>query len=503
MPVGVLQCTTAYPCPPEKIGLNLIPFYRERYGCWVGLSDHSATIYPGLAGAALGMDMLEVHVALSREMFGPDVIASVTTAELRQLVDGVRFIERMRAQPGRQGRVGRARPRRCARLFTRSLVAPRGAARRHGAARASTWPIKKPGTGLPPERLDDVIGRRLRAARRRPTRCSAAEDIEGLVAARESSVTSERSASSSPRGRATRASAPRCRRSSEHRDLELQLVVAASALLDRYGNAVQAIERDGFRDRRARLHGARGREPRDVGQVHRPRAVELATVFDNLKPDAVVTVADRYETLATAVAASYMNIPVVHVQGGEVTGSIDEKVRHAVTKLANLHLVSTELARRARHAAGRGAGRRVIVTGCPSIDIAAEVAARPALDFDPFVKYGGVGPDDRPVEGLPRRDAAPGDDRVRGGAAAGRRDAVRGEGLGLPVLWFWPNVDAGSDGTSKGIRVFREKEQPAELPPVPEHVPRGLPAPARAAPRRSSATRASRSASARSSACRR
>ena len=69
--------------------------------------------------------------------------------------------------------------------------------------------------------------------------------------------------------------------------------------------------------------------------------VELATVFDNLQPDAVVTVADRYETLATAVAASYMNIPVVHVQGGEVTGSIDEKVRHAVTKLANLHLVST------------------------------------------------------------------------------------------------------------------------------------------------------------------
>ena len=60
--VGVFQCTTAYPCPAEKVGLNLIPFYRERYGCWVGLSDHSATIYPGLAGAALGMDMLEVHV---------------------------------------------------------------------------------------------------------------------------------------------------------------------------------------------------------------------------------------------------------------------------------------------------------------------------------------------------------------------------------------------------------------------------------------------------------
>src|SRR5262249_42308906 len=95
--VGVFPCTTPYPCPPEKIGLTLIPFYRERYRCWVGLSDHSATIFPGLAAAALGIDMLEVHVALSREMFGPDVVASVTTQELRQLVDGIRFIERMRA----------------------------------------------------------------------------------------------------------------------------------------------------------------------------------------------------------------------------------------------------------------------------------------------------------------------------------------------------------------------------------------------------------------------
>ena len=69
--------------------------------------------------------------------------------------------------------------------------------------------------------------------------------------------------------------------------------------------------------------------------------VELATIFDNLRPDAVISVADRYETIATAIAASYLNIPVAHVLGGEVTGSIDEKVRHAVTKLSNLHFVST------------------------------------------------------------------------------------------------------------------------------------------------------------------
>jgi N-acetylneuraminate synthase len=176
--VGVFQCTTAYPCPPEKIGLNLIPFYRERYGCWVGLSDHSATIYPGLAGVTLGIDMLEVHVTLSREMFGPDVIASVTTAELRQLVDGVRFIERMHANPiDKDLSAKETAPLR--KLFTRSLVAnatlPAGTvlAREHVA-------IKKPGTGLPPDRLQEIIGRRLA----RPVAADqvlAAEDIEGLA----------------------------------------------------------------------------------------------------------------------------------------------------------------------------------------------------------------------------------------------------------------------------------------------------------------------------------
>ena len=176
--VGVFQCTTAYPCPPEKIGLNLIPFYRERYGCWVGLSDHSATIYPGLAAATMGSDMLEVHVALSREMFGPDVIASVTTQELRQLVEGIRFIERMKAHPlDKDVSAKETAPLR--KLFTRSLVAstnlPAGTvlAREHVA-------IKKPGTGLAPDRLDEVIGRRLK----RPVvadQVLAADDIEGLA----------------------------------------------------------------------------------------------------------------------------------------------------------------------------------------------------------------------------------------------------------------------------------------------------------------------------------
>jgi UDP-hydrolysing UDP-N-acetyl-D-glucosamine 2-epimerase len=157
-----------------------------------------------------------------------------------------------------------------------------------------------------------------------------------------------------------------------------------------------------------------------------------------------------------------MNIPVVHVQGGEVTGSVDEKVRHAVTKLSNLHLVSTKLARERVIRLGE-APDQVVLTGCPSIDIAADVAARPELDFDPFEKYGGVGP---------KPDLAGGYLVVMQHPVTTEYEEARKQvdetlhavrDLAMPVLWFWPNADAGSDGTSKGIRVFRETENPDNL----------------------------------------
>jgi N-acetylneuraminate synthase len=158
----VMQCTTAYPCPPAKVGLNMIPFFRERYGCAVGLSDHSGTIYAGLAAATLGIEALEVHVTMSREMFGPDVPASVTTAELRQLVEGVRFIEAMRATGvDKDALATDLAPLRT--LFTKSVVArldlPEGA-----VIRTEHLAAKKPGTGIPAARLPELVGRRLRRA---------------------------------------------------------------------------------------------------------------------------------------------------------------------------------------------------------------------------------------------------------------------------------------------------------------------------------------------------
>lgn len=159
LPLALMQCTSVYPCPANKIGLNVISVFRDRYNCPAGLSDHSGTIYAGLAAIALGADLLEVHVTVSREMFGPDVAASVTAAELRQLVEGGRFIEMMRENPVDKdkiaGEMGELR-----RIFTKSI------ALRHDLPADTILmkehlTLKKPGTGIPADHLIEVIGKRL------------------------------------------------------------------------------------------------------------------------------------------------------------------------------------------------------------------------------------------------------------------------------------------------------------------------------------------------------
>jgi UDP-hydrolysing UDP-N-acetyl-D-glucosamine 2-epimerase len=248
----------------------------------------------------------------------------------------------------------------------------------------------------------------------------------------------------------------------QHPDLELQLVVAASALLDRYGTAVRYIEEDGFDIAARVLMVLEGGNLTAMAKTTGIGLMELTTVFDNLQPDVVVTIADRFETMATAVAAAYMNIPVAHVQGGEVTGSIDEKVRHAVTKLADLHFVAGP--RAAERVVRMGEDpRNVFITGCPSIDLAAEILDSPALDFDPFERYGGVGRGPDLSDGYVVVMQHPVTTEYELARQHAYETLYAVCQLQMPTLWFWPNVDAGSDGTSGAIRAFREHERPPQL----------------------------------------
>ncbi|WP_374655557.1 UDP-N-acetylglucosamine 2-epimerase [Dongia sp.] len=241
-----------------------------------------------------------------------------------------------------------------------------------------------------------------------------------------------------------------------HPDLELQLVVAASALLDRYGAADKVIESEGFKiDRRVYMI-VEGENLVTSAKSTGFGLSELATVLDDLRPDMVISIADRFETIATAIAAAYLHVPLVHVQGGEITGSIDEKVRHAVTKLADIHLVASQSAANRVIRMGERP-ERVYVTGCPSIDVARAAVDAPMAASDLFAAYGGVGP---------RLDLGNGYIVVMQHPVTQEHDAARWQveqtlaairALGMPTLWLWPNVDAGSALTARGLRAGRER----------------------------------------------
>lgn len=238
----------------------------------------------------------------------------------------------------------------------------------------------------------------------------------------------------------------------EHPDLELQLVVGASALLYRFGSAVEVMEADGFVPDATCHMVIEGDTPATMAKSTGLGIIELTSLFERLKPDIVLTVADRYETMATAIAASYMNICLAHTQGGEFTGSIDESVRHAITKMAHLHFPSNDAAARVLRQMGEPEDT-VFVTGCPAIDLAARLRQGELTNL--FETYGGTGAKldwntpflvvlQHPVTTEYGQGAA----QIEATIEAIRR--VR-----MQTVWLWPNVDAGSDDISKSLRMFQ------------------------------------------------
>jgi UDP-hydrolysing UDP-N-acetyl-D-glucosamine 2-epimerase len=241
-----------------------------------------------------------------------------------------------------------------------------------------------------------------------------------------------------------------------HPELTLQLVVGASALLDRYGSVVDVIEEDGFTpDARVNMI-IEGETPVTMAKSTGLGLLELPTIFDRLKPDCVITVGDRFETMATAVAAAYMNIPLAHTMGGEVTGTIDESVRHAVTKLAHLHFPANQEASQRIIKMGEDPAT-VHVVGCPRIDLVAEIAEREKNGLDRgYLSHEGVGGHinlDKPfllVNQHPvTTEYTKGEDQINETLMALYE-------LEIPTVMLWPNADAGSEDVARGMRKFRE-----------------------------------------------
>lgn len=246
----------------------------------------------------------------------------------------------------------------------------------------------------------------------------------------------------------------------EDDELELITITGASAMLYRYGEVYKIMENDGFQID-AYVHSVvEGGTPSSMVKSTGLTTIELATHFERINPDVVVTVADRYETLATAIAASYMNIPLVHTQGGEISGSIDESVRHAITRLSHVHFPATKLAFDNLILMGEEK-HRIFLTGCPALDILEQSDL--SWNENLFQNYGGVGDTINPKEKFcvvlqhpVTTEYGQAINQIKETLEAITKIAESG----IQIVWLWPNIDAGSDEISKVLRQFREEKNP-------------------------------------------
>jgi UDP-hydrolysing UDP-N-acetyl-D-glucosamine 2-epimerase len=246
-----------------------------------------------------------------------------------------------------------------------------------------------------------------------------------------------------------------------HPDLRLQLVVGASALLDRYGTVLEVIEADGFEPDERVFMLIEGETPSTMAKSTGLGLLELPTAFERLEPDIVITVGDRFETMATALAATYMNIPLAHTMGGEVSGNIDESIRHAVTKFAHMHFPACTDAAERIIRMGEDP-ESVHVVGCPRMDLVAEVLARPGDGLSELFELGVGG-----RFSLDERFLIVSQHPVTTEYGDGKRQITETlaavQELDVPAIVLWPNADAGSEHIAAGIRAWREHNDDSRL----------------------------------------
>jgi UDP-hydrolysing UDP-N-acetyl-D-glucosamine 2-epimerase len=244
--------------------------------------------------------------------------------------------------------------------------------------------------------------------------------------------------------------------------IELVVICSGSALLDRYGRISDVIKADGFDVVEELYTFVEGNDLINMSLTTANTITSTSLALSKLKPDYVVSIADRYETLGTAVAASYLSIPLIHIQGGEVTGNIDDKVRHAVTKLSDVHLVSSQSAK--KRLIKMGENPRVIFnTGCPSIDIARQSKLIKLSEIQTALQTHIVGSNINIKKKFGVLLQHPETENFESSYDQMSKSLEAVSKTGIQILVFWPNVDAGSDSTAKAIRVFREKNDPTNI----------------------------------------
>jgi len=248
----------------------------------------------------------------------------------------------------------------------------------------------------------------------------------------------------------------------EHPDLELQIIVAGSALIDKYGKIITKIEEDGFKINKKITMLLEGGTPTAMAKTTGLGLLEFSTAFENLKPDIVLIRGDRYEILAPSIAAAYLNIPLAHIEGGDVTGTIDESVRHAVTKLAHIHFSTNELSKERILKLGE-TPENVYNVGSPD----AEFLKSQDLKLDQSELWAGetsgVGAQPDLSKGYIIAMQHPVTTEHKESKNQAEETIKAIHELKIPTIWIWPNVDAGTDELSKAIRIYREHTEQSHV----------------------------------------
>jgi len=249
-----------------------------------------------------------------------------------------------------------------------------------------------------------------------------------------------------------------------HPKLELQVVLGASAILDRFGKVENLIREDGFEPDFTFHNLVEGENPATMAKSTGLGLMDASMIFSNLKPDMLVVVGDRFEMMSVTLAAAYMNIRIVHTMGGEVTGTIDESIRHAITKFAHIHFPANDDSRQRIIKMGEDENF-VFNVGCPRTDLVAEELKNNSHEVleNLFTKFGGVGKNldlNKPYLLVSQHSVTTefGNNRKQ------IEETLKAlQVLQMPTIMLWPNADAGSDDISKGIRTYREKNNPEWL----------------------------------------
>lgn len=234
---------------------------------------------------------------------------------------------------------------------------------------------------------------------------------------------------------------------------KLQIILTSSSMLNKYGGLDNVIKKDQYKIDYSFFSHLEGENNITMTKSTALIISELSAAFQILKPDCVVTIGDRFETMATGICSSFMNIFLIHIQGGELTSSIDEKVRHSITKLSNLHLACTKQAKKIIEQMGERK-ENVFNVGCTSIDLIKKVNFKKSVNLKNY-KFG-IG---KKVDLKKKYFVVlihPNTIYYKENFDLVKNTFQAIKKIDKQTIWIWPNIDAGSDLIAKYIRSERE-----------------------------------------------